>query len=226
MGTEFKEGKESFTKELETCGWCLAASSKLGTEDLGELVQKIANKFGKIESGRGGKLVEKIVPQTFNAAYAGSLSNKYGLGPLPLHTETAHWPIPCRYVVIGCADAGPKPTPTVLLDVRQINLSKSEVSACESAVFLIRNGRRSFYGHLRERDRAFFRVDPGCMAPLTRDGEMALNAFSVARNERALYRHDWNAGEILIIDNWRVVHGRGGNQQTAHGRELLRAMVR
>ena len=98
------------------------------------LVQKIAEELGTIEGGRGRRLVEKIVPQTADTAYPGSLSSKYGLGPLPLHTETAHWPIPCRYVVIGCADAGPTPTPTVLLNVSQIRLSEPEASACESAV--------------------------------------------------------------------------------------------
>jgi Taurine catabolism dioxygenase TauD, TfdA family len=217
---------EAVRAEVEVGGWCVVTSAVSGIDHLAERVQKTAEKLGAIERGRGQQLVESIVPQTPDTAYAGSLSKKYGLEPLPLHTDTAHWPIPCRYLVIGCADAGPTPTPTVLLDVRRIRLSKLEASACDSAVFLIRNGRRSFYGHVRDRDRAFIRIDPGCMTPLACDGEIALSAFSVARNESVLYRHDWKPGEILVIDNWRVVHGRGGNQHTVHGRRLLRAMVR
>ena len=49
------------------------------------------------------------------------------------------------------------------------------------------------------------------MTPLTSAGEIALKAFEVSRNERRLHCHNWNAGEILVIDNWRVVHLRGGH---------------
>ena len=226
MGVDFRDRSAPLTKELEISGWCLITWPISRTRDFTDLVQIVAEKLGTIVGGRGGTLVEEVVPRTTSTAYAGSLSDKYGLGALPLHTDTAHWPTPCRYLVIGCADPGPKPTPTILLDLRQMRFSKMEASACDSAVFLIRNGRHSFYGHLRERDRSFFRVDPGCMTPLTSDGEIALKAFEISRNERRLHRHNWNAGEILVVDNWRVVHGRGGRQRTEHGRKLLRAMVR
>jgi len=33
---------------------------------------------------------------------AGSLSSYFGLGPLPLHTDTAHWNVPCRYLALAC----------------------------------------------------------------------------------------------------------------------------
>jgi hypothetical protein len=211
---------------LQQVGWSVVATAASTPDDLTEEVRTHAQMLGEITASRGHHLVERITPKTPDGAYPGSLSSKYGLGSLPLHTDTAHWAIPCRYLVMTCAELGPVPTPTILLDGWRVLLSEQEVSACRRAVFLIRNGRRSFYGSIREGARGFLRVDPGCMTPLERDGEMALHAFSLDRHEKALHQHDWKIGEILVIDNWRMLHGRGSGKRTAHGRILLRAMVR
>lgn len=195
-------------------------------DTLGSQVAALAEDLGEIVPGRGRQRVEHIVPQDTRAAHAGSLSRQYGLAPLPLHTDTAHWTVPCRYLVMGCVSPGPEPTPTILLDSRVVSLTKCEAIACASAVFLIRNGRRSFYGSILAQDRPFIRFDRGCMAPLSPEGSKAANAFNQTRNTDKTYQHDWRHGDIVVIDNWRMLHGRGLDGQTAQGRLLLRAMVR
>ena len=217
---------DALRANLQQVGWSVVATGASMAVDLIEEVRSHAQMIGEITPGRGHHLVERIIPQTPDSAYPGSLSSKYGLGSLPLHTDTAHWAIPCRYLVMTCAELGPVPTPTILLDGWRVLLSEPEASACRRAVFLVRNGRRSFYGSIMDGGREFLRVDPGCMTPLERDGEVALDAFSRGRHEKVLHRHDWKIGEILVIDNWRVLHGRGSGKTTAHGRILLRAMVR
>jgi hypothetical protein len=108
------------------------ASDTVTIEDLARKLQALAEKLGEIAPGRGRQLVEVIVPRTPDTAFAGSLSRKYGLGSLPLHTDTAHWPLPCRYLLIACASPGPIPTPTLLLDARRVQLSVAEEVACAS----------------------------------------------------------------------------------------------
>jgi hypothetical protein len=93
-------------------------------------------------------------------------------------------------------------------------------------VFAISNGRFSFFGSLLERGRPFIRLDPGCMKPLSRDGEAALAAFGSEKNADRLYAHQWNLGAILVLDNWRMLHGRGIGTPTEQGRVLVRAMVK
>lgn len=207
-------------------GWAALSPALASTEDLCKCIKSVGSELGSIVPGRGKRAIEPVVPQTTAGAYAGSLSSKYGLGVLPLHTDTAHWTTPCRYLVIGCADVGPVPTPTLLLDVHRLALSEREAHACERAPFLISNGRRSFYGSVRDSARPFFRFDPGCMVPLTAAGQLAMEVFGAERNEASLDQHDWSVGDILIIDNWRMLHGRGRSQPTAIGRTLLRAMIR
>src|SRR5215831_5432903 len=70
-------------------------------------VQILAASLGEVVHGRNRQQVEHVIPRTAETAYAGSLSTTYGLGSIPIHTDTAHWPVPCRYLVIGCVDPGP-----------------------------------------------------------------------------------------------------------------------
>jgi hypothetical protein len=212
---------------LDAHGWySYSAGGHPAKDTLYAEVAALAEGLGEIVPGRSRQRVEHIFPQDARMAHAGSLSQQYGMAPLPLHTDTAHWTVPCRYLVMACAEPGPEPTPTILLDSRVVSLTKCEAAACSSAVFLIRNGRRSFYGSITAQNRPFIRFDRGCMEPLSPNGAEIAGAFSQARNAGKTYRHDWQRGDILVIDNWRMLHGRGIDNQTASGRLLLRAMVR
>ena len=211
---------------LESDGWAVITTAASIQENIAAELVSLASTLGDIAPGRGGRLVESIQPETAEIARAGSLSSKFGLHPLPLHIDTAHWNVPCRYLLLACIDPGPVPTPTLLLDSRTVQLSDRESLACRSAVFAIRNGRFSFYASIMDRDRSFIRLDPGCMRALSDEGTAAIEAFSKERQAIKLIRHDWKQGEILILDNWRTLHARGCEAPTAPGRILFRIMIR
>jgi alpha-ketoglutarate-dependent taurine dioxygenase len=211
--------------DVDAHGWSLCNMACSSETELAEQVKTVAQRLGTIIPGRFRQSVEKVVPQTTDAAYAGSLSSRYGLSALPLHTDTAHWVVPCRYLVIACAAVGPVPAPTNLLDVRRAALAEHEATACRNSVFLIRNARHSFYGSIMESGRQFVRIDPGCMSPVSMDGPCALHSLSADRHRAILHSHQWSVGDLLIIDNWRVLHGRGNREPTAPGRVLLRATI-
>jgi len=216
--------RDAIVTALTSYGWCVLPAltcSKLDGE-----VHAVARLLGEVIPGRGRAAVERVIPRMPSTAYAGSLSSRYGLASLPLHVDTAHWPTPCRYLVMACEAVGPVPTPTILLDRRKVQLSKAEDAACRQAVFLIRNGRRSFYSTMLQEDRPFLRIDPGCMSPLSETGKLALAVFQAERHEGICHRHEWKTGEILVIDNWRLLHGRGLGGRTELGRVLLRATVK
>src|SRR5271166_474912 len=99
--------QQGFIAKLVEDGWCVVASHASNPNDLLVEVQELARSLGEIAPGRGRQLVERIIPQTPETAMSGSLSSRYGLGMLPLHTDTAHWSRPCRYLVLACAEIGP-----------------------------------------------------------------------------------------------------------------------
>jgi Taurine catabolism dioxygenase TauD, TfdA family len=216
----------SMCGSLEDDGWASVSMIASTQEGFAAELKLLASALGEIAPGRGGRPVEPILPESVETARPGSLSSKYGLRPLPLHTDTAHWNVPCRYLLLACVDPGSVPTPTILLDSRSVQLSDSERLACRSAPFVVRNGRFSFYGTIMDRDRPFIRLDPGCMKALSNDGADALAAFSLERQAKSLLQHYWKRGDVLLFDNWRILHARGYDAPTEPGRILFRIMIR
>ncbi len=173
--------------------------------------------------GRRGQLVEAIVPRDEQAADQRSLSAIYGLGELPLHMDTGHYLQPARFLLIGCVDPGHSRAQTRLVDTKELVFTPDELELLSSAPLLIRSGRRSFYSTILDRARPFLRYDPGCMEPIDRRGEHALRAVHGALTRSAVHAHDWSQGEVLMIDNWRILHGR--TAASADSRLLLRVSV-
>jgi hypothetical protein len=96
----------------------------------------------------------------------------------------------------------------------------------ESAPFFVRNGRQSFYSTICSPARTFVRFDTGCMVP--KGAESEANAALIVRRTKEIgfTAVGWRTGDILIIDNWNVLHGRGdGSAETSDDRRLLRVSV-
>jgi alpha-ketoglutarate-dependent taurine dioxygenase len=178
--------------------------NSLATETLG-----LAKLLGEPISGRGGLVVEALVPQTFENANANSLSKQHGIGKLPLHIDGAHRLHPPQFVVFACVRPGQSPVPTILARFHDLKLSYAERQRCESAVFVVRNGRRTFYSTILSHSRPFIRFDEGCMLPVSPDGRQALQEVSERAAEIKQNCFNWQFGDILVVDNWRVLHGRG-----------------
>jgi alpha-ketoglutarate-dependent taurine dioxygenase len=73
-------------------------------------------------------------------------------------------------------------------------------------------------------DRAFLRYDPGCLEAIDERGQAALRLIERRLAGSSPEVHYWRRGDILIIDNWRVLHGRGTSEQGS-GRHLARILT-
>jgi len=217
--------RDHLSESLRKNGWAASTCCDGAVSILKDRVLEISGGLGNVVPGLGGALVETIAPRSQENARPASLSRKFGYGALPLHCETAHWIVPCRYIVLGCLEVGCVDTPTILLDGSDLDFSNEERLLARSATFLVRNGARSFYASLIDNHRAFVRIDPGCMEPIGGAGVEAMALYCYERHRRKAVSFSWNTGEILIIDNWRVLHGRGNRQPADLNRRLLRAYV-
>ncbi len=180
--------------------------------------------LGKRAVGRAGALEEVVRPQSFEDAHPRSLSAHYGLHAFPFHVELSHRPRLCRYVLLGCIDPGSCGAVTKLLDWRALRFLSEEFDLLEEAPILVRTGRRSFYSTFLPPDRTFLRFDPGCLEAVDERGR---SAFSLLEQRLALGSpevHEWERGDILIIDNWRTLHGRGPSD-VGSGRRLARILI-
>jgi hypothetical protein len=116
--------------------------------DKPEHLIEIARRIGNVAAGRKGRRIEKRTPTSSEYAHANSLSARYGHGAFPLHTDCAHIPIPARYVMLACIRPGSSPTATTLVRFDDLRLRKDSLDLLERGIFLIKNGRRSFYSSI------------------------------------------------------------------------------
>jgi hypothetical protein len=158
-------------------------------------------------------------------ARAASLSRQHGTGAFPLHTDVAHWPIPARYLVLCCLAPGAGDRGTLLLPLSGLELSDQDRAVLNSGVFLVRTARHSWFSSVLMTGRPFVRYDRGYMSPATASGVEAARLMEKRVADGSPVRVVWEEGTILIVDNWRVLHGR----EAANGdtdRVLLRMLVR
>jgi Taurine catabolism dioxygenase TauD, TfdA family len=193
---------------------------------LEETLELVARTIGTPVPSRGRRLVQELRPTSSQSAHTRSLSKIFGEGEFPLHVDTAHWPVPCRYIVMACAAAGRYAARTKLLPIERLSLTDEERELLFTTVFRVRGGRRSFFGTVASLDRAFFRFDPGCMEPTCRNGSRIMNLMSSSRWADSVEAVAWESGAIAVIDNWRVLHGRdAASDEESGSRALLRVLV-
>jgi hypothetical protein len=211
--------------KLQTSGWTSASLGSEAVPILPQIVAYVASLLGTPVAGRGKAKIESISPRDQAGSRPSTLSRRFGYAALPLHSDTAHWTTPCRYVVLACAKPGRIETPTVLLDTKALTLTDDDRALAQSACFMVRNGRRSFYASIMNRSLSLIRIDPGCMEPLDESAAVAMNIFSYEKCRHQTIEFHWKTGDVLIIDNWRLLHGRGNSTAADPDRHLVRIYV-
>ncbi len=209
---------------LAKVGWACHSTQNSEADAVSDEIGRIGDLLGSRAFGRAGALEEIIRPQTTDYAHPRSLSARYGLNELPFHAEHSHRPRPCRYILLGCINPGTPSTDSRLIDWRSLSFSAHELLLLESAPILVRTGRRSFYSTILSQDRTFLRYDPGCLEAVNERGRDALQLVEDRLTSSYPYIHEWRQGDILIIDNWRVLHGRGSCVQNSR-RRLVRILI-
>lgn len=205
-------------------GWSCHSGEGMDRGSIVRELGQLGDRLGRRVPGRAGSLEEVVEPRPVDDAHPRSLSARYGLGTLPFHTELSHRTRPCRYLLLGCIDPGSPTSATTLLDWRTLRFSREDLNLLEEAPVLVRTGRRSFYSTILATGRAFLRYDAGCLEALDERGQKAMRLVENRIAGAHSYAHHWRQGDILIIDNWRVLHGRSPSDRGS-GRRLARILI-
>ena len=211
---------------LNKDGWVSLECEAASEHCLKKTIVELAREIGTPIASRNGKdICEKLRPTEADKARLHSLSKIYSLGSLPLHVDTAHWVTPCRFIILACLKPGIGNRSTILLDTRSLGLTKSQSNLLYNTPLRIENGRCSFFGTVLSTDRTFMRYDPGCMKAVCPDGNKVLDMFKPERWSGFIKKIDWHQGKVVIIDNWRLLHGRGSSIEADGDRVLLRVLI-
>ena len=220
----FGDRLKLLASDLKRVGWCRFASGSGFEAEIVLATDRTAELLGRPTAGRAGATRETIVPCVRSKANPRSQSAAHGLDILPLHAELCHRPIPCRYVVLGCVDPGKSCSATTTLDWRTLRFTSDEMALLKGAPLLVRNGRKSFYSTAIPSDERFFRYDGECIEAVDVRGRAALAAIHTRLSLVAPAAHRLQRGDILVIDNWRILHGREAVPEHS-GRRLTRRLV-
>lgn len=211
---------------LASRGWVEFSLPKLCESDLRVQLLKLAGELGvPVETRPRGGLVDVLSPTVEANARPSSLSKQHDLSEFPLHVDTAHWLTPCRYVMLACICPGIGNRSTLLLDSKKLTLSARQRTLLHTIPLRIRNGRNSFFSTILSHSRQFVRFDPGCMSASTPDGIEALRVFARDNWELQINHLQWEEGTVRVLDNWRILHGRGTATGPDHDRKLLRLSI-
>lgn len=212
--------------ELEKHGW-LSREFSAPTESLFENeVLYWAGQLGQpLPSRINAKMIDRLCPIHRSAAPPRSLSRIFSTGAFPLHNDTAHWLTPCRFVILACLLPGAANRPTLLLDTKRANLRENETELLHTVPLRITNGRHSFFASVFSKTQPFLRYDNGCMQPVCPGGKRVLDIFSQERWKSEIEEIHWSRGKVVLIDNWRMLHGRKESNQEDLDRTLIRVLI-
>ncbi len=188
---------------------------------------EVARSIGRPVPSPSGDLVRELSPTTREGSRRGTLSHAHATGPFPLHTDTAFWPRPSRYVVLRAS--GDTRRYTTVLAFREVFRGEdpSLVRLANESIWLVRTPSARFYCSMRFRagDRGGWRYDGQCMSPANGAAVKLQELLPhIMSSKRAEYIR-WTGHLAAVLCNWEVLHGRGAGPLDEGDRVLERVYV-
>lgn len=208
--------------ELEARGW----TKVTGVASRDELL-RLAFSLGRPVRSPTGELIRQLVPTETDHAKPSTLSAMHGLGAFPLHTDTAFWPRPCRYLVFRATGDVRRPTTLASFERLLSSLGDGFLALAERSVWIASAPIQSHYCLMRFRfgQHIGWRYDPRSMIPANdaaRRVHSRLNDL-LPSLETEVVR--WEEGSAVIVCNWKMLHGRGPMPANEKRRILERIYV-
>lgn len=174
----------------------------------------------------GHQMVHRLVPQSQSTP--NTYSGNFGLDTFPLHTDLAHWALPPRYLLLRCIRGYPD-VQTLIFDGMNL-ISEFGRELLQKAVVRPRRPKQGEMRLLRllenGPDAEFFRWDSLYLKPASRIGELAFaNLRNYLKSIEPLAISLITHGDTIVIDNWRMLHGRSRVSERFADRYLERVYL-
>ena len=189
----------------------------------------VSMRLGKLSRMGRSKPVHSLSPARKSASTPNTYSGIYGLNGFPCHTDLAHWPWPPRFLMLRCA-TGSIDVSTLLLDGRDV-IAGADANILSRALVqprrplqntrpLMRIYRPGLGGFgLLRWDLEFIRP----ASPVGKQGVQLMQAELANAHPTKILLSDY--GDTLLIDNWRMLHGRSPVSSADLNRKIDRAYL-
>lgn len=191
---------------LKNNGWYIVNDTSLEPKEIANFLIKEFNLTPNIE-------FSTIRPQSKSELLHGknpTFSSIYGYDSFPLHTDKAFKKIPSRFLIMKSNH--PSNTATVFFDFEFLfnNLCSASKNHFFNAIFAIKSTEGSYYNSLFiNKTKKNIRFDPLIMTPQNSSATQCLNILKkIDFSDSLVHKIFWTGSNTLIIDNWRILHGR------------------
>lgn len=214
----------SLQKNIRDKGYSFLAKHRTG--DFGP---NVVAEFGTIADFCRDRPVHELTPRSREQSTPNTYSGLYGFDDFPLHTDFAQWTRPPRYLLLRCIN-GFSNVKTRFVDAyRAVDLVGESIlfrglvrprrMVCASMPLLRLVSRPAPDTQLVRWDREYLR-------PASKAGRIGLQAFADALSGLEVINISLSRpGDTLIIDNWRMLHGRSAVPSTSAGRVIQRSYL-
>lgn len=197
----------SIRDKIDKFGWAFidALYPKDSLDDISHIL-------GETWTGLANHVPHSISPIESKCATPNTYSGNYGLLEYPMHTDLAHWRIPPRYLILRCIIGFPA-VKTLLVDGVSIieECGKSTLSKALVEPRRPLDGKIPLLRLYRQYNACtgLFRWDSLFIQPKGRKGEIAFERVTefIADTSPTIVNLK-SRGDTLILDNWRILHGR------------------
>jgi hypothetical protein len=225
--SEAQARKDLIESKYENTDWCkfnstaqkrillepqvVAALKEKGYINLGVIepdlpTQDIVNMIGPTEHIPGLSLVQKLSPKTSSEYPRNTYSGNFGLNDFPLHTDLAHWKVPPRYLLLRCIVPDPS-VKTFMINGRNITDSLSP-EIVSRALFAPRRPLDGKLFLLRFYSDGIIRWDSTFVVPKNDAAQILAEKIKEIELQSLPNIALEQKGQILLIDNWNILHGR------------------
>jgi alpha-ketoglutarate-dependent taurine dioxygenase len=187
------------------------------------------SRFGDPLTLPGLDTIQRLRPLEAKQSTPNTYSGNYGLDDFPLHTDMAHWVLPPRYLLLRCI-VGSQGVATRILDGHNVIGKLGEGMLSRALVQPRRplDNTRALLRLLDSRNgsKKLLRWDDLFITPATTSSAATCESFSLLT--RSLEPHEIflrSPGDTLLVDNWRMLHGRSRAGPEDSARHIERAYL-
>jgi hypothetical protein len=187
----------------------------------------LARSFGRPRESPSGELIKELRITSSDRAKKGTLSGCFGETMFPLHTDTAFWRIPAKYLVMRVR--GDMRRQTIFLPFEnRIGHSEAEISKwIMTSLWYRRTSGTQVCCHMkfRIRNQVGYRFDMQTMVPVNSSALSFVKYIERICMGSEIQAINWSPGMAAVIPNWHVLHGRGSGPADESERIMERIYV-
>src|SRR5690554_4574127 len=182
---------------------------------------EVAQRIGNIFKVPTMPLIQTLTPRLKENERDNTYSGNFGVDEFPFHTDLAHWYIPPRYLFLRSVVPAPD-IETKLIDSNDV-CDEIEPNIMSRAHFKPRKKLDRTANLLKIKQGEIFRWDSVFIEPANSSAdELKLLIQSALSKAKYISLNLDNKGDCLLVDNWRMLHGRNAVSKKSMDRKIER----